>query len=147
MSLQKPKCNHTIFDKQCASCKALKDAWYSKINKDFDDIEKDEDHLKIWSADKFRMRHAGMQNGGWQSKAEYYALATQFLNEYRFERELVKTIWLYHSEGLSAREIAETLKKAKFKKAASQSVIKATIKSLKGKMFDMYLAPKKEYHE
>lgn len=147
--MAKKKCKHSIFNKNCESCNQLKGNWYAKLgqfNGEIGDIEKDEDHLKIWSADKFRQRHAGLQNGGWQAKAEYYQLARQFLSEYKFDKERNKVIWEYHAEGLTLPEIVDTLKKAKVKQS-SRATVKSVIKMYKAKMFDLYLSPKKEYHE
>lgn len=146
--MSQKKCSHTIFNKQCQACVSLKEKWYAKADKSgFEDIEKDEDYLKIYSSDTFRERHAGAQAGGWQAKAEYYYLAQQFLNEYKFDSEIIKTIWAYHCEGISAESISQTLKKLRYKRWSKVNLIKDTLKALKHKMFDMYLSPQKEYHE
>lgn len=143
------KCSHTIFNKNCQYCVPLRDKWYEKANKEgvYEDIEKNEDYLKIYSSDTFRPRHAAMQAGGWQAKAEYYNLAQRFLNEYKFEREVIKAIWAYHCEGISATDIAIQLKSMRFKALGKPNAIKILLKQLKNKMFDLYLSPKKEYHE
>ena len=145
------KCKHTIFDKQCDYCAFLKAKWYGKLGNfngnDLGDIEKDEDYLKSYSSDTFRPKYINTQAGGWQAKAEYYSLASKFLNEYKFEREIDKVIWEYHAEGLSIPDIVKTFTKLRFKKWANRNDITAVLKGLKVKMFDMYLAPVKEYRE
>lgn len=150
--MAKKNCKHSIFDSKCESCNQLKNKWYAKLG-DFNgpesgDIEKDEDHLKIWSADKFRFRHAGIQGGGWQAKFEYYQMAERFLNEYKFKESIQEIVWEYHVKGLSEVDIADTFRKlSKRHKYANKNKVAWIIKSHKAKMFDMYLLPKKEYYE
>jgi hypothetical protein len=143
------KCSHTIFAKNCTYCTALQRKWYDKAQKGgtFEDIEKNEDYLKTYSSDVFRPQYIHRQAGGWQAKAEYYNLAQRFLNEYKFAEEIIKVIWSYHCEGISAESISGILKKLRYKRWSRINLIKDTIKQHKHKMFDMYLAPRKDYHE
>lgn len=142
------KCKHTILSKSCEYCVALKGKWYEKLKKvEFEDIERDEDTIKAYSSDTFRRRNVDNQAGGWQVKAEYYYMATQFLNEYKFNTKMEQIIWEYHAEGIGAEDIAKTLKSMDFKKYTNKIAVTNIIKRLKNKMFDMYMAPKKEYHE
>lgn len=100
----------------------LRDQWYAKLKKKgFDDIEDTQGRLKKWSSDVFGKK-ALVQNGGWQAKAAYYQMAERFLNEYEFATELEKTIWEYHTNAVSVRDIAETLNKAKVTKTNRQAV-------------------------
>lgn len=126
--------------------KKLQDKWYKKLKKDgFEDIEDvEKDQLKNWSQNMFSKSMT--QAGGWQAKAEYYSLASRFLSEYKFSRSIDKVIWEYHAEGISNRDIATTLKKARVKKIG-RGTVGNILKALKNKMYEMYLAPKKEYHE
>ncbi len=68
----------------------------------------------------------------------YYTMARHFLIEHTFEREIDKTIWAYYSEGLSYRDIENTLLKASVKKL-KKSQIKNIITSLEILMKDKYL--------
>lgn len=138
MRTRTKKCKHTIFDNACPSCQALKDKWYGKLDKDeFNDIESDEDNLKVWSSFLFGKNRAGSQFGGWQFKAEYYYMASQFLEQYKFDNNRDKIIWDYHSNGISIAEIAKTLKKVKIK--TTINIVQKTIIRLKLKMYDMYM--------
>ncbi len=126
----------------------LRDKWYRKLAKktDFVDIEQDEDNLKQWSRGVFGRAHNRTYQGGWQARAEYYQLADRFLLEYKFETELQKVMWEYHSNGLTDREIARVLKKAKIKKASHVTVFN-TLRKLKARMCDMYLIKSEPKHE
>lgn len=121
----------------------LQKKWYKKLeDSGFEDIESDEFNLKTWSS-TFHLKHS-LET--WQAKAEYYQLATNFLEEYKFNSNLDKIIWEYHSNGLGARKIATILKDAKIK-VSNRTTIWEVIKKLKSSMYEMYLAPKKEYYE
>lgn len=85
----------------------LKALWYKKLEESgFTDIEQDEIYLKrgVSVIDPRRIT--------WQSQAEYYHMATNFLNDHRFRSNLEKVMWEYRSEGMSIRDIAITLSKA-----------------------------------
>lgn len=89
---------------------SLKTVWYAKLKKSgFKDAEKNEHRLKQWSS-KFKAPNI---RNSWDSKHEYYSMARQFLNNYKFESNLEKAIWEYHVEGISYRNIAKLLKKVK----------------------------------
>ena len=125
--------------------KKLKDKWYKKLkDSGFEDVEQDEERLKSWSS-VFFIRHTVDE---WQAKATYYQMATNFLEEYKFENEIERVIWSYHAHGMGVREIADTLRKAKIKSiGAKKSNIWLVIKKLKKSMYSMYLAKTPEYHE
>lgn len=94
--------------------KKIRAVWYSKLKAEgFDDIEQDEDNLKVWSSDKFGRNKGMIQNGGFEAKAEYFRLATMFCAEYEFETELDRIIWTYHAEGLNNADITKLLREAK----------------------------------
>lgn len=125
----------TSFDK-------LKDKWYAKLKKSgFDDIERSAMYLKRDTAYYSQHPH----DGQWQEKAAYFQMATNFLEEYKFENRIDQIVWEYHSNGMSMREIAIALKSAKVKMTKDKAF--AIIKRLKVKMFDMYMVSTKEYHE
>lgn len=130
------------------SYEELRDKWYKKLKKQgFEDIEDINGQLKMYSSTLLGNRKKVLvQHGGWQAKAEYYNLAGQFLNEYKFNTKLDKIIWEYHANGLGVREIAQILRKVRVLKT-SHTTIWNIIKRLKIIMYSMYLEPKKEYRE
>jgi hypothetical protein len=71
---------------------------------------------------------------------QYYSMASSFAHDHNFETELEKTIWIYHSEGLSVREIATTLIKAGIKQHKKDTVNKI-IRNLEDLMKKKYLSP------
>lgn len=101
--------------------KKLKAEWYAKLKAEgFNDIEYEGgDLLKGGSSRIDVSDHAG---GPWEHKAEYYRLAYHFLHEYDFKTELDKTIWTYHAEGISVRNISWTLQKVGIKKMSRHPV-------------------------
>jgi len=74
----------------------------------------------------------------WADKLEYYDLATRFLNEYPFESERDRAIWAYHAEGISYRNIAKILRKAKVAKLKKDTIWRI-VSELKLTMKTMYL--------
>ena len=70
----------------------------------------------------------------------YYSMASALLNNHTFEDHIEKVIWEYYSEGMSAREIAETLTKSGIKKKKHVTVSKI-IKKLETLMKEKYLKP------
>lgn len=121
----------------------LRDVWYKKLaDEGFEDIEQDEDTLKTWSNSLFQYHSEETR----RAKRDYYELAELFMDNYKFENDLDKTIWAYHVNGLSYRKISSILTKAGMKNKGRGTVFN-TLKKLKNKMYDMYLAPKKEYRE
>lgn len=124
----------------------LQDKWYGKLEKSgFQDIESDENHLKFYSS-QFA---AQFRDGAWQAKAAYYQMASNFLEEYKFDTKRDRIIWEYHSNALSYRDIAKILNKLKTTRTASRTSVYNVLKRLRIKMFDMYMAldSETEYHE
>lgn len=128
-----------------AEFQKLKTKWYGKLKKSgFEDIESDEDNLKVWSS-IFYLRRS---NISWEAKASYYQMASNFLEEYKFTSNIEKIIWEYHSNGIGVRDISKLLKKAKIKSVkTARTSVWLIIKKLRSSMYQMYLAPKEEYHE
>ncbi len=101
----------------------LKAFWYAVLAKNgFEDIEQDEHALKEWSSRVMRNNSHENLLDSWASKAEYYDMATTFLNEYPFDSELHRAIWAYHTEGISYRHIAKLLRKARVAKIEKNTV-------------------------
>lgn len=115
----------------------LKTRWYTKLAKaGFEDIELNEHRLRTWSHN-FTDENT---KKSWQAKETYYRLAINFLNDYKFESNLDKVIWEYHSLGISARHISETLFKAGIKKY-KKSKVWLKIDMLRAEMKKMYMNP------
>lgn len=118
-----------------AEFKQLNKEWKDKLEKSgFKDVEREDGCLKT-HASNFRSKEF-LKN--YQSKAEYYYMAAQFLNEYKFESVIEKTIWEKHSEGIGVRVIAKEFK-AKGTKISYPSVW-LIVDRLKKTMYAMYKA-------
>lgn len=115
----------------------LKTYWYAKLSKDgFEDIEKDEFNLKQYSS-RFN-QDAVVRN--WHSKSEYYSMAGQFLNNYKFASNLEKVIWEYHANGIGMRDIAKLLQKVKVKSIKpNKDNVQKIVSRLVEEMKKMYL--------
>jgi len=114
----------------------LRDKWYAKLkNKGFVDIEQDEDRLKSWSS-KISLYHTSVT---WESKVAYYNMADNFLRDYKFESNLDKVIWEYHTHAISIRNIVKLLNKTKVIKT-DKSTVGRTIKKMSEAMKKMYLS-------
>lgn len=101
--------------KKPKSLKDLQKIWYEKLEKDgFEDIERNEYRLKV-SSNIFSRKTGRSQSSltpiAQAAKRDYYTMATHFLNTYPFETTLERNIWMYHSEGISRRDIIKILKK------------------------------------
>jgi hypothetical protein len=119
-----------------ADFEKLKAKWYKKLKDDgFVDIEYDD---KLFVGVPTSVLGKRLKDGVWQAKAAYYSMAESFLIEYAFSNELDKIIWDYHANGISVREIAETLRKAKIKKT-NRTTVWLTVKRLEKIMKQMYL--------
>lgn len=109
--------------KKPQSLSELKEIWYKKLaDSGFEDLEADETRMKKYLQTIFNRKAVTEQHGGWQAKAAYYQMADRFLVEHTFDSELEKTIWEYHSNAMTMRLIAETLKKAKITSTSYQTV-------------------------
>lgn len=123
-----PKKALTDYDK----AKAL---WYKKLKEEgFEDIEQDENRLKTWTTAHARYGSPTSR----QAKADYYLMAEHFLNNYTFERELDRAIWEYHTNGISIRDIADTLNCTGVIKTERNAVWKI-VNQLETLMKNMYL--------
>lgn len=119
--------------------KELQETWYKKLKKSgFEDIESNEDNLKVWSS-IFFSRHSIEQI---QAKQAYYQMATNFLEDYRFESRRDKIIWEYHANGVSYRDITKILRKVRIK--LSHVSIQHIVHKLQAAMYMMYKMPTKD---
>lgn len=95
--------------------KKLQKEWYKKLeDTGFNDIEKNESseyNVKRPVSKRFTEKNKLFRKGTWVVKQEYYDMALEFLNVYPFPRELDKVIWEYHANGLTVRDISQTLLK------------------------------------
>lgn len=92
-----------------AELKALQKVWYAKLRAEgFNDIEQ-KTGTHRHDSDHFAHKRVVAR---FEATQAYFYNATQFLNDYKFESEYDRAVWEYHSNGLSSREIANTLKKA-----------------------------------
>jgi hypothetical protein len=132
----KKKSELTEYDK-------LRAIWYKKLEEEgFEDIESDENNLKIWSATRFASKKSQDVS---QGKEAYYYMATHFLNDYPFESKVEKLIWEYHADGHSVKDIVIILKKRRFKKllqwsAVNRTAVNTIINRLEKTMKNMYLS-------
>lgn len=134
--MAKPKKPRTLKQEQ--------EFWYKKLKAEgFEDVESDEHHLKFYTS-QFAAKFIPET---WQAKANYYQMATNFLEEYKFDNNLERAVWEYHVNAISYRDIAKLLKKLRLVKRTNRTTIYQLIKRLKTKMFDMYVLTQTEYHE
>lgn len=110
----------------------LKSEWYKRLAESgFEDIEQDEIYLKRGTSLIDRRRVT------WESQAEYYQMATYFLNEYKFESNLERAMWEYHMNAISVRDIAQTLGEV-LKKYIPRMNVWRVINRLERAMFKKY---------
>lgn len=122
---------------------ALRALWYEKLKEEgFEDIESDDKNLKIWSTTFFKNHTLEV----WQAKAAYYSMADKFLNDHKFSSELERTIWEYHANAVSVRDISSILKKTGLTRMGRQTVHN-TIQRLENIMKKYYLAGASESQE
>jgi hypothetical protein len=117
---------------------ALKEKW-DRILKDdgFVDIEALDGGVE--KAPLHKRSGFNSASASWhKSKADYFIYATYFLNEYAFETELERTVWEYHTNGISARNIAKLLKDVGMK--TSRMTVWRTINYLRTRMKAKYLS-------
>lgn len=97
---------------QQAKFKALQKKWYEKLaSKGFEDAEDSEQYLKTWESFQGKLTN----NAYSSSKADYYRLARQFLNDYTFKTKKERKIFEMHVEGIGYRPIAKKFKTYKNK--------------------------------
>jgi hypothetical protein len=119
------------------SYKEIREVWYKKLETSgFKDIETNDYNLKTNSNVFAKKRSIKSQD----SKYEYFYMARQFLNDYKFNSRKEQIIWEYWSEGMSVTGIVETLRKTKIvPKNFDNNKAFSIITKLKEIMLDMYL--------
>lgn len=81
--------------------KKLQNQWYKKLKtQGFEDIEYDSQHLKSYA-----LSWSSVEPEVFKANQRYYELAGQLLESHPFESIKDKTIWRYHTQGLTEREI------------------------------------------
>jgi hypothetical protein len=114
----------------------IRDVWYKKLKDEgFEDIEHADGSINSGMPRSFGWNDADLR----QLTQDYYCMANHFLNEYEFESELEKTMWDYHTNGLSIRNITKILNDAKVTETNRIRVWK-TIKKLEDIMKSLYLS-------
>jgi hypothetical protein len=111
--------------------------WKKKLAKDgFEDIEYDEDHLKQSASNAFSSKEKGRcyqdKQVYFESRAEYYRLAGQFLHDHPFENAYERHVWELHSEGISMVDIVAALKKKRIK--TYKDKVMKTVQKLEAEM-------------
>lgn len=124
------------------SYEELRDEWYAKLKDGgFQDIEDKQGRILEWSS-RFNAKHDQVDM---DAKLAYAQMADRFLDEYKFDTDLEKTIWAYHANAISVRDIAVMLQKVGIN--YHKDKVHGVVKKLKKSMFSMYLLPQGEYHE
>lgn len=124
--------------KQTKEFKTLQSKWYKILKESgFSDIENSKHQLKSESWGN-KETYAPARQEWHASKAEYFQLATTFLNNYKFESILEQVIWEYHTNGINIRKIAETLQKAKVS-TLKKSAVFNIVARLRNKMKELYV--------
>ncbi len=110
--MKKPKKKLNKYEKE-------REKWYKKLARSgFVDIEYNDVKLKTASTEFTKEKYLVTLD----QRIAYYEMATRFLNEYAFESNLDQVIWEYHTNGISVRDIAVTLKKVRVKKMGKDKV-------------------------
>jgi hypothetical protein len=116
---------------------ALQKFWYQKLaDSGFVDIEETrykQDPLERVASGSTTASSLNKFSPTWvNSKKEYYELATRFLLEHKFETELERIIWEYHTNAISVRNITKLLNKLEFN--ASYVTLWRTVNKLRNEM-------------
>jgi hypothetical protein len=108
----------------------LQKIWYKKLKESgFEDIEKPDGQLKVRSA----LFNSKSFLKTIDSKITYYYLADDFLHTHTFTNSLEQTIWEYHINAISTRDIAKILRAAGIKRKGRWTVWNI-VKELRAKM-------------
>jgi hypothetical protein len=113
--------------------KALQKVWYKKLeDSGFKDIEDINNNIKVWPSISQRSQEYIEAN------TIYYRMANHFLVDYDFGPDIIdKVIWEYHANGISIRDIADALHRAKIKRTG-RLVVHKTIQRLQAEMYKLY---------
>lgn len=98
------------------SLKTLQKIWYKKLKdsgfNDIEDTNSPKEFLKTWHSSYFISRYT---TESFERKESYYRLCSHFLWDYSFQSNLEREIWRLHSEGMSLRDIAKSLRSQRIK--------------------------------
>lgn len=114
----------------------LQAEWYLKIKQsgfeDIEDVKSPNEFIKVWHSSYFQTRYSPNE---FEEKREYYDRARAFLEDQMqgleyilFGKQLERTIWELHSEGLSLREIAREV-------GVNKDKVQNIVKRVSGKVF------------
>jgi len=115
--------------------KKLQEDWYKKLeDSGFQDIETR--YLTSWpnSSDFY----STLDPEEMQARAAYYDMATRLSNDFTWKSELEHTIWDYHTNGMSMRDIVRTLNKV-INPGVSVKTVFLVIKKYKETMIQLYM--------
>jgi hypothetical protein len=107
----------------------LQQIWYQKLKDetDFKDIENEYDNSKLKSWHNFQFKRYLHRHAG---KESYFQNCRDILNHYPFKKQIHKTIWEMHSEGLSVRHISKQI--GTIQKSGIHKIIKMIAQNIKG---------------
>ena len=112
-----------------------KEIWYKRLKDDgFKDLEHDDGTINIGVPRSMQGQDAELR----QLVQDYYCMCYYFLNSHRFENELEKVVWEYHTEGLSVRDISKALKSAEID--MSKDRVWRAVRRLEDIMKGLYLS-------
>lgn len=116
----------------------LQKLWYEKLKESgFVDAEQPNGMLKFWTGKSGS--YAGKDGEQKAAVQNYYTFAEHFLNSHPFKNNLERTIWEYHANGLSSRDIANTLNRLHpRRKKTNHHAVNGTINRLKQLMLETH---------
>lgn len=118
----------------------LRAVWYKKLEEDgYEDIEQDENNLKVWSSSFVRKRPLELM----ESREAYYHMARKFLNDYTFPNAKEKYVWEQHAEGVSSKDIAKNLLSIQ-KVKTNRTSVRQLIRRLETHMKTLYILDYKD---
>jgi len=116
--------DHKILKETCKGCLHIRNIWYKYIDDTgFIDIERASPNSSN-SIAKLLSLNAFKSEDTYNNKLSYYVWAKQSLNLGKFKSQKDKTIWEYHADGFSTRQIEKQL-------GISQSWIVRKIQNIK----------------
>lgn len=124
------KSGHSIFNRNCKSCKLIQKKWYLRAKKTgFEDIENEYgeiiDHKTL--SDLIQRKHF-KTTSVFEANIQYYNWAEQMIEKGKFKSTKDKLIWKYHIKGLSHEKISP---KVKFERSWISRKIKKISRYLK----------------
>lgn len=116
----------------------IRDVWYRKLERTgFEDIEQDEYNFKT-GLNSYRFKNKDVLRD-YHAKSEYYSMAGQFLHSHKFASNLEKTIWEYHANAISVRNIAKLLSKVRTTRKMNKDSVNKIVQRLTTEMKRKYV--------